>query len=370
MKKRIVVTGADGFLGRNLVEHLRFTQEVDVRKVNRDSTVQELSQSVRGCDVVIHLAGVNRPLEASEFEVVNVQFTKQLLETLENCGAPPVFFASSTQASIDNPYGRSKSQAERLVASYGDRNGVAVRIARLPNIFGKWSRPNYNSVIATFAYNIAHGLPIQIDNPDHVVELVYVDDLVETIIKDLLSGFMNPSFNLHPVYRITIADVAKILHGFHQTRTTGQVSEVGTGIQRALYATYISFLEPNSFSYAINSHADDRGLFVEFVKTMQSGQISYLTAKPGVTRGSHYHHTKVEKFVVTHGRARFRYQSLQDGTSYHVDVSADFPTVVESVPGWIHDITNTGNDELSVLIWSNEVFDSSRSDTFGDVIRH
>lgn len=370
MKKVIVVTGAEGFLGRNLIEHFRFKPEFDVRKVKRDTTVQELSEILRGCDAVIHFAGVNRPLETSEFEVANVQFTERLIEILENCSAPPVFFASSTQAALDNPYGRSKRHAERLITSYGHRNGVAVRIARLPNIFGKWSRPNYNSVVATFAYNIARGLPIEIDSPDHVLELAYVDDVVEAIINDVSSRFVDPSFKLCPIYRITIADIAKILHEFHQSRTTGHVSEVGAGIKRALYATYISFLEPDSFSYPISSHADDRGLFVEFIKTMQSGQISYLTAKPGVTRGSHYHHTKVEKFVVTHGSARFRYQSLQDGNIHHVDVSADRPTVVESVPGWIHDITNTGNDDLSVLIWSNEVFDSSRSDTFGDVIDH
>jgi len=370
MRKSLVVTGAEGFLGRNLVEHLRFKQEIEVKKIKRNTTIREINESVRNCDAVIHLAGVNRPINDSEFEAVNVQFTENLLETLENCGAPPVFFASSSQVSLDNPYGRSKRQAEQLIASYGDRNGVAVRIARLPNIFGKWSRPNYNSVVATFAYNIARGLPIQIDSPDHVLELVYVDDLVEAIINDVSSRFMDPSFNLCPIYRSTIAEIAKLLYEFHQSRTTGHVSEVGAGFQRALYATYISFLEPNSFSYPISTHADERGMFVEFIKTPQSGQISFLTAKPGVTRGSHYHHTKVEKFVVTHGRARFRYQSLQDGNIHHVDVSADRPTVVESVPGWIHDVTNTGNDDLSVLIWSNEVFDSSRSDTFGDVIDH
>jgi len=317
---------------------------------------------------VIHFAGVNRPIEPSEFETVNVRYTEQLLETLELFGAPPVFFASSSQASSDNPYGRSKRKAEQLIVSYGHRNGVAVRIARLPSIFGKWSRPNYNSVIATFAYNIAHELPIQVDEPDRILELVYVDDLIAAIINDLSRAFLDRSFNIHPIYRITVADVARVLYEFHQTRMTGHVSEVGTGIQRALYATYISFLEPECFSYPIRSNSDNRGLFVEFVKTLHSGQISYLTAKPGVTRGSHYHHTKVEKFIVTHGKARFRYKRLHDGAIHHIDVNSDSPTVVESVPGWIHDITNIGNDELSVVIWSNEVFDSSRSDTFGDVI--
>jgi UDP-2-acetamido-2,6-beta-L-arabino-hexul-4-ose reductase len=241
---------------------------------------------------------------------------------------------------------------------------------RLPNIFGKWSRPDYNSVIATFAHNIARGLPIRIDNPNQTLELVYIDDLVKAIIHDLLTDFADHSLVLEPVYRIAVADAAKVLQEFHKFRRTGHISEVGVGIQRALYATYISFLEPLSFSYPIRSHVDERGSFVEFIKTPQSGQISFLTAKPGATRGSHYHHTKVEKFIVTHGKARFRYRNLKDGTLHQVDVTAAAPTVVESVPGWIHDITNTGDTDLSVLIWANELFDPSRSDTFEDVIRH
>jgi UDP-2-acetamido-2,6-beta-L-arabino-hexul-4-ose reductase len=370
MSETIVVTGADGFIGRNLVEHLRSNNQFEVRKIIRDTTREQLSQIVRGCDAVIHTAGANRPQDASEFVATNVRFTEYLLEALENNGAPPVFFTSSKQASSDNPYGRSKSEAERLVAAYGYRNGVSTRIVRLPNIFGKWSRPDYNSVIATFAHNIARGLPIRIDNPNQTLELVYIDDLVKAIIHDLLTDFADHSLVLEPVYRIAVADAAKVLQEFHKFRRTGHISEVGVGIQRALYATYISFLEPLSFSYPIRSHVDERGSFVEFIKTPQSGQISFLTAKPGATRGSHYHHTKVEKFIVTHGKARFRYRNLKDGTLHQVDVTAAAPTVVESVPGWIHDITNTGDTDLSVLIWANELFDPSRSDTFEDVIRH
>lgn len=370
MRKSIVVTGAEGFLGRNLVEHLRFQDQYEVRKITRNTNREQLSQIIQGCAAVIHMAGVNRPQDTAEFEATNVRFTEHLLEILENHGVPPVFFTSSKQAETESPYGRSKSEAERLVTDYSLRHGVPVRIVRLPNIFGKWSRPNYNSVIATFAHNIARGLPIQIDNPDRILELVYVDDLVDAIIHDLLTGFAGHSFVVEPVYRITVAETAKILREFRRLRTTGHISEVGVGIQRALYATYVSFLEPSSFSYPIRSHTDERGSFVEFIKTPHSGQVSYLTAKPGATRGSHYHHTKVERFVVTHGRALFRYQSLKDGTIHQVEVSSADPTVVESVPGWIHDITNTGDTDLSVLIWSNEIFDPSRSDTFGDVIRH
>ncbi len=370
MTKTVLVTGADGFLGRNLIQHLKNKPEFCVREVGRRTSNQELRKSVRGCDAVVHLAGVNRSSQVSEFESVNVRFTKELLEVLENHGTPPIFFASSTQAIIDSPYGRSKKDAELIISAYGNRNGVTARIARLPNVFGKWSRPNYNSVVATFAFNIIRNLPIRVDNPDEVLEILYVDDLVRAIIHDLSRGFTDPSFKLNPIYRITVGDLAKTLIEMHRKRRSGAVLEVGEGIHRALYATYVSFLEPSSFSYPLDQHKDERGLFVEFIKTVSSGQVSFFTAKPGVTRGSHFHHTKVEKFIVTHGAARFQFQNLLDGTIHYVDVSADTPVVVESVPGWIHSVTNLGNEDLSVLVWASEVFNPHKTDTFGEVIEH
>lgn len=370
MTKTVLVTGADGFLGRNLIERLKNEPNFSVREVGRKTSMQDLRQSVCGCDFVVHLAGVNRSLQVSEFEFVNVQFTEKLLEMLENEGAPPIFFASSVQASTDSPYGRSKKSAELIISAYGHRNSVAARIARLPNVFGKWSRPNYNSVVATFAYNIIRDLSIQVDNPGKVLELLYVDDLIDAIIGDLSGGFIDTLFNPVPVYQITVGDLAKTLIKMHQTRRSGEVLAVGEGIHRALYATYVSFLEPSGFSYSLDTHRDERGLFVEFIKTIASGQVSFFTAKPGVTRGSHYHHTKVEKFIVTHGRARFRYQNVIDGTICHIDVNADAPVVVESVPGWIHNVTNLGDEDLSVLVWANEVFNPSKTDTFEGVVQH
>ena len=278
--------------------------------------------------------------------------------------AIPVAFASSIQAALDNPYGVSKCQAEAHLAAYGQRMGAPVSLYRLANVFGKWSRPNYNSAVATFCYNIARGLPIRIDNPVAPVQLVYVDDVVAEFMGFLLRpGLGVRQAEAGPVHATTVGELARQIEAFRVVRSTLVTERVGTGLVRALYATYISFLPPEAFSYGLPRHGDARGVFVEMLKTPDCGQFSYFTAHPGITRGGHYHHSKTEKFLVIKGRARYRFRHLLTDETFEVESHGDEPLVVETIPGWAHDITNIGEDELLVMLWANEIFDRQKPDT-------
>jgi len=370
MTKTVLVIGANGFIGRNLVSRLEHASGVSVSQAGSQTSWAELTRLISECDQVVHLAGVNRTLNESDFELINVEFSQRLLEALENLGAPPVFFSSSVNADQDTPYGQSKKRAELLVHEYGLRTGAAVRIARLPNVFGKWSLPNYNSVVATFAFNISRELPIEVNNPDTVLDLLYVDDLVACIIEDLNTDLSAPRLKLEPIYRISVAGLAEVMLQIHKSRTAGIVLDVGSGFLRAIYATYISFLEPSLFAYSLSAHSDERGIFVEVLKTPSAGQLSFLTVKVGAKRGSHFHHSKVEKFIVVRGCATFKFQNLFDRRTHEIHVRDDSPTVVESIPGWIHEILNSGQSELSVIVWASEVFESDKTDTYGGMIDH
>jgi UDP-2-acetamido-2,6-beta-L-arabino-hexul-4-ose reductase len=363
MKKAVLVTGSRGFIGRNLVVHLRTSSTVEVSEVHRGTTPDELIQLVRDCDVVVHLAGVNRPIDVEDFQSENVEFTSHLIDTLTTFNPVPLIFASSTQAELDNPYGTSKLAAETLIRSYATMTGERVEVLRFNNVFGKWCRPNYNSVVATYVHNISRGLPLRVDDPDKVLDLVYVDDVVELLSRAIdgpLAGDVRPGC----MYRASVGELAFLVEQMHIARTSNSVLEVGVGFPRALYATYISALEPSDFSYSLSPHTDQRGSFTEILRTPSSGQISFLTAVPGATRGSHYHHTKIEKFVVVSGEARFGFRCLLDDRRHEVFATSSEPSVVESIPGWVHDITNIGSSELVVLVWANEVFDPSKSDTY------
>lgn len=362
---RIVVTGAHGFIGTNLTVALRERDGMEVVPVTRETTQAELETHLARADAVIHLAGVNRPPDVSDYVRGNVDFTQELIGLMETRGrALPVAYASSIQAVRDNPYGVSKRRAEELLAGYASRTGAGVAIYRWPNVFGKWCRPNYNSVVATFCHNIARDLPIRIEEPEKRLFLLYIDDVVRDLVSFLQAPPKGVVFPVSdPVYETTVGDLAAMIRGFHEMRPALAIDRVGEGLRRALYATYVSYLPPTAFSYGVPGHEDPRGLFVEFLKTRDSGQVSFFTARPGVTRGGHYHHTKTEKFLVVQGSARFRFQHVQTGEVHVLDVSANSPTVVESIPGWTHDVTNTGEEDLLVLLWANEVFDPARPDT-------
>jgi len=366
----VLVTGAGGFIARNLLQHLAERPAVEVRGFVRGQDTSELRRLVEGVDTVYHLAGVNRPRDPSEFVTGNAGLTQQLCDALRTTYAasgrrPVVVLASSTQAERDNPYGRSKREAERLLlAAHEDRACIA-RICRLPNVFGKWARPNYNSAVATFCHNVARDLPIEIHDAAAPLTLAYVDDVVDCLLR-MLAGDGGPDqyVTVEPRYVTTVGEVAETVQSFRRGRESLRTERVGSGLVRALYATYLSYLPPERFSYAVPKHADARGDFVEMLKTPDSGQFSCFTARPGVTRGGHYHHSKSEKFLVIRGEARFRFRHLQSGETHELLTSGASPVIVETIPGWTHDITNVGDGELVVALWANEVFDRDRPDTF------
>ena len=369
---RVLITGASGFIARNLQLYLSPRQDVEVRCFDRSHTLQQLPALIEDVDFVFHLAGVNRPQDPAEFASGNTDLTATLCQALATQAEAgkriPVIYTSSIQAAQTNPYGESKRGAEDLLFALGQQHCVPVHVFRLPNVFGKWTRPNYNSVVATFCHNIARGLPIQVNNPDAALSLVYVDDVVQRFVQ-LMDGAAPcqdaEGFDqVQPVYTTTVGQLAEAIKGFRDNRDTLMIDRVGTGLTRALYATYVSYLEPAQFSYTVPMHGDARGVFVEMLKTQDSGQFSYFTAHPGVTRGGHYHHTKTEKFLVIKGKALFRFRHMQTGEYHELHTDGSKAEVVETVPGWTHDITNVGQEEMVVMLWANEIFDRERPDTY------
>lgn len=366
---RVLITGADGFIGKNLQLRLRERKDVEVVSYTRADSISDLPKRLNEVDVVFHLAGVNRPKDPREFVVGNVDLTLALCEAMRNSERPlRVLLASSTQALLENPYGLSKRQAEQLLQSFADVSGLSVHLFRLPNVFGKWCKPNYNSVVATFCHNIARGLPVQIKDPNALVTLVYIDDMLDHFIS-LMDGadrsVDGEGFEvIAPQHTLTVGELARQINSFRESRDSLAVDRVGTGLVRALYATYVSYLPVELFSYEVPQYGDSRGIFVEMLKTPDCGQFSFFTAHPGVTRGGHYHHTKTEKFLVIKGQARFRFRHMQTGEMHELETAETKPEIVETVPGWTHDITNTGNDEMVVMLWANEIFDRTKPDTF------
>lgn len=367
--KRILITGADGFIGKNLKVKLKEICNFNLFTFVRGDNLNDLYRLVSNVDVVVHLAGVNRPSDISEFESANVGITAVLCEAVQRKfevtgNLTPLLLASSIHAMDDSFYGRSKLNAERVVQKLSDKINNPCWIFRLPGVFGKWCKPNYNSVVATFCYNIARGLPIQVNDPDAVLHLAYIDDVVQKLVNVLDKPPVGLSYiNLDTTYDVRLGDLVSTLRSFERSRSTLIPGKVGTGLLRALYATYISYLPHDEFSYLLNAHSDPRGMFVEFLKTHDSGQFSYFTALPGVTRGGHYHHTKNEKFLVLSGDALFRFQHVVTKELIEIKVSGGTNEVVDTIPGWAHDITNIGASELVVMLWANENFNRDAPDT-------
>ena len=370
---RVLITGANGFVGKNLRLHLAERKDAQVQCFTREDDPAKLPALLREVDFVFHLAGVNRPQDPQEFVTGNADLTQVLARAIcaeaESTGRKvPVIYASSTQAANDNPYGLSKRAAEQALFDAQRSQNIPVHVFRLPNVFGKWCKPNYNSAVATFCHNIARGLPIRVNDPAAPVTLVYVDDVIERFLQ-LMDGADAQvdagGFALvAPQYSTTVGQLAEHIQGFRNSRDTLTIDRVGTGLVRALYATYVSYLPVEAFSYPVPKYGDPRGVFVEMLKTSDSGQFSYFTAHPGITRGGHYHHTKTEKFLVIKGQARFKFRHMQTGEAHELVTTGAEPQIVETVPGWTHDITNIGQDEMVVMLWANEVFDRQRPDTF------
>jgi UDP-2-acetamido-2,6-beta-L-arabino-hexul-4-ose reductase len=299
----------------------------------------------------------------------NAGLTEALCRALEGFGKSiPVLYTSSTQAAADNPYGESKRAAEAALWALYAKTGNPVHIYRLPNVFGKWARPNYNSAVATFCHNIARDLPITVNDPSARVTLVYIDDVIETFVK-IMDGAAPTKdsaglASIGQVYETTVGKIADTIQGFRQSKDSLVTARVGSGLTRALYSTYVSYLPAEHFSYVIPMHSDKRGTFVEMLKTEDSGQFSYFTAHPGVTRGGHYHHSKTEKFLVIKGKALFKFRHMDTGETHSIYTDGETAEIVETVPGWTHDITNVGDQEMVVMLWANEIFDRARPDTY------
>jgi UDP-2-acetamido-2,6-beta-L-arabino-hexul-4-ose reductase len=381
---RLLVTGANGFIGKNLLVHLSEMPNIEVLTFVRGDDVVLLPALVAQADAVIHLAGENRPADESAFEQVNTGLTQLLCnalrhEALTTGRTLPLVFTSSTQATQDNAYGRSKLVAEQVIQSLAADLGNPVLVFRLPGVFGKWCKPHYNSVVATFCHNLARGLPIQVNDPLANLKLVYVDDVVKALINAVQAslvqstGVKSPNSvvavgDVHPEYAVSLGALAEQIEAFDACRSSLLTEPVGTGFTRALYATYVSYLPKERFVYALPAHGDSRGVFVEMLKTPDAGQFSFFTAHPGVTRGGHYHHSKTEKFLVIKGQALFRFRHLLTNELVEISTLGDIPQVVDTIPGWFHDITNTGDTEMIVMLWANEIFDHARPDTFASKV--
>ncbi|MBT6046576.1 MAG: SDR family oxidoreductase [Candidatus Scalindua sp.] len=360
----VLVTGSNGFIGKNLIIHLN-ELGVNTTTYTRENSIQDLLDLIKESDFIVHLAGENRPVDEKDFNTVNVGLTASICESVRSTGKQiPILLASSMQATFDNAYGKSKLDAELIVKRLESDTGNPVYICRLPGVFGKWCNPNYNSVVATFCHNISHNLPIQVNDPSFELGLVYIDDVVEEFVKIIQGQQDNKKeLSIQPEYKIKLGELATQIKIFRESRNSLVSERVGDGLIRKLYSTYVSYLSPEQFVYSIPSYGDDRGMFAEMLKTKDSGQFSFFTAKPEVTRGGHYHHSKTEKFLVIQGEARFGFRHIVSNETHEITTSANKLKIVETVPGWSHDITNIGTEEMIVMLWANEIFDPDNPDT-------
>ena len=363
---KILVTGSKGFIGSNLacrLEELKYK----VFEFDLGCGDDSLKQFVSDADWIVHLAGVNRPLTADEFQNGNVNLTKRLLDVVRETGSQaPVIFSSSTQAALNNPYGISKKQAEDLFFEFSRTTGHPVYVYRLYNAFGKWCRPNYNSVIATFCHNTANGLPIQVNEAAPAIDFVCVDDICDSFIK-IIQGDGKGSMDIlysEPHYRRTLHEIADLLYSFKASRDNHMVPEINDPFAKKLYSTYLSYLPENEFSYPLDMHKDYRGSFTEILKTEGYGQISVNVSKPGITKGNHYHHTKNEKYLVVHGTCEIRFKKIGTDKVISYVVSDKKLEVVDIPCGYTHSITNIGKDDSVTLMWANELYDPEHPDTY------
>ena len=376
----ILVTGANGFVGRNLVsqlENIAFGkarnyaiagEELHVLCYDVDSDPAALEEYCRRADFVFNLAGVNRPEDPSEFMKGNFGFASVLLDTLKKCGnSCPVMISSSTQAALDNPYGESKRAGEELLFEYGRETGAKVLVYRFPNVFGKWCRPNYNSAVATFCHNIAHGLPIRVNDPSVVMHLVYIDDVVDELI-GALSGDEHRAgafCEVPVVHEITLGGIVDLLYSFRDMQQDLEVPDLGDAFTKKLYSTYLSYLPKEKFCYPLKMNVDNRGSFTEIIRTPDRGQFSVNISKPGITKGEHWHHTKNEKFVVVSGHGLVQLRKIGTDEVVSFEVSGEKIEVVEMIPGYTHNIINLSDTEdLVTFMWANEAFNPERPDTY------
>jgi UDP-2-acetamido-2,6-beta-L-arabino-hexul-4-ose reductase len=363
---KILVTGANGFVGKNLVCELRNRGYEDLYLYDIDTEESLLDSFTKDCEFVFHLAGVNRPEEEKEFMEGNFGFTSTLLASLKkHKNTCPILITSSIQAVLDNPYGKSKKAGEDLLFSYGDETGAPVYVYRLPNVFGKWCRPNYNSAVATFCYNIARDLPIKVNDPGVVMNLVYIDDVLEAFLCALKGDVVKEDgfCKVSTVHTVKLGRIVELLKGFRESRTTLSVPNMANSFEKVLYSTYLSYLPEDRFSYPLKMNSDNRGSFTEIIRTAERGQFSVNISKPGITKGNHWHHTKNEKFLVVSGKGLIQFRKI--GTTEVIDyhVSGENLEVVDIPPGYTHNIINLGDEDMVTFMWANEPFNPDKPDT-------
>ena len=362
---KILVTGSEGFIAKNLIEHLKLDKSIQLYLYNKKDSINILQAYVKEVDFIYHLAGVNRPDDVKEFYSGNSDLTKVIIETLKiGSKNTPILLSSSTQVTRDNDYAKSKKEAEDILLEYATANQASIFIYRLPNVFGKWSRPNYNSVISTWCYNVSHSLDIQISDETTELNLVYIDDVVESFISCLEEKSTNAFYKVKTSYTQTLGEIKELLYKFKNNRKTLVIPNVASGFERVLYATYLSYLDISDFSYPLKGYKDNRGTFYEIVKTEDSGQFSLSTTAPGILRGSHFHHTKNEKFLVVKGEAIIEFRHIVTNEKVSYQVSDKKMEVVEMIPGYTHNIKNTGDEEMILFLWANENYDDNNPDTY------
>ena len=376
-RMKILVTGAHGFIGKNLVRKLRNSGYTDILEYVRESSDDELKRYCGEAGVVFHLAGVNRPEDGQEFWDGNTGLTKRLVSYLEEAGNKcPVVITSSTQAEISdggNIYAASKRGAEEAVLSHGKKTGAAVLIYRMPNVFGKWSKPDYNSVVATFCYNTARSLPIRVNDPDHMMHLAYIDDVVSELIDDMeimsrggsIAGVGEAHAPLRcPVYHVNLGYIADTIGGFPKLRESFEVPDLSDPFISKLYSTYLSFLPEDGFSYKLKMNKDERGSFTEFIRTPDRGQVSVNITKPGIAKGNHWHDSKNEKFLVVQGEGVIRFRKIGEDKVLEYYVNGNELEAVDIPTGYVHSIVNTGDTDMVTIMWASEAFDPERPDTY------
>lgn len=403
---KILITGAKGFIGKNLIAELENIKggktkcypkidgtRLEILPYDLDSDPGLLEAYTKDCDFVYHLAGVNRPKETSEYQAGNFGFTDTLLAALKkHQNKAPIMLASSIQAALDNPYGNSKKAGEDLLFTYGQENQVRTCVYRFPNVFGKWCRPNYNSAVATFCHNIAHDLPIQINDPEVSMHLVYIDDVVEELLhalssdehreeKEPVKAFKDDVINVVKInqarietgrqfcmvpitHQVKLGQLAALIKSFKDSRTKLEVPDLSDAFTRKLYATYLSYLPEDQFSYPLKMNVDPRGSFTEFIRTPDRGQVSISISKPGITKGEHWHHTKNEKFLVVKGQGRIQFRKIDDTKIIDYHVSGEKLEVVDIPTGYTHNIINEGKDEMITVMWASEAFNPDKPDTY------
>ena len=367
----VLVTGASGFVGLNLCVSLSRYKNLKILRAGRETSLEALGEMVRSADFIFHLAGVNRSENDDEFISTNVNLTEAITCFLRETGKKtPIVFSSSIHCGRSDIYGKSKGLAEAALIEFQAGSDSPVYIFRFPNIFGKWSKPDYNSVVSTFCYNIARNKTIKIDDEDAELTLIHIGDVITSFLNLMKNPI--PGLNIFEkieAHKVTVGQLAEMLHSYKRDRSNLRIGSVGSGFERQLYATFISYLPNSAFKYSVPRHSDDRGTFVEMLKTPNSGQISFFTAFPGVTRGGHYHHVKTEKFIVISGKARFCFKNIVTGEFLAFEVSGVKSEIIESIPGWSHDVKNVGDTELIVMVWANEIFDIDKPDTVARTIK-